>query len=241
MRGGRRLVIERKAFLKITKALILGLRNGLTDPSACIKQNIIEELAGIMGVERCVLFRIYQEEIDGRCTEFCEIAAGVPPEEYGPEFRARTPLDAHPDVKAAVGNGGILVIRDPRSDDRTAYFRGMVEKKDVSEIAYVPLFIEEYRRAVGVIVLDAVHERRFTEDETLFCSEVAELVSLLLEQERVMLQHLRDAIINKVVPLGGFARRLRENLQTTLDYIGIIQEGAVEICAILPKTLNSEL
>ena len=234
-------MIERKAFLQITKALIFGLRNALTDPSACIKQNIIEELAGIMGVERCVLFRICQEDVEGTPTEFCEIAAGVPTEEYGPEFRTRTRLDSHPDIEAAVGNGRALVIRDPLNDVRTAYFRAMVEKKGMSEIAYVPLFMEEYRRAVGVIVLDAVHDRRFTEDETLFCSEVAELVSLLLEQERVMLQHLRDAIINRVVPMGGFARRLRENLQTTLEYIEIIQEGAVEICTILPKTLNGGL
>ena len=73
----------------------------------------------------------------------------------------------------------------------------------MSEIAYIPLFIEEESRAAGVIVFDSVHGRAFSEDEIEFCSEVAELLSLLLGQERIMLQHFRDAIINKVVPLGG--------------------------------------
>jgi GAF domain-containing protein len=234
-------MIERKAFLQITKALILGMRNGLTDPAACMKQNIIEELAGVLGVERCVIFKIGQEEIDGFTREFCEIAAGVPLEEYGPDFRDKAPLEAHPDIKGAVQNGRVLVIGHPEADERTAYFRGIIEKKDVSEIAYIPLFIEGDTQSAGVIVFDAVHGRTFSEDEIEFCSEVAELLGLLLGQERIMLQHFRDAIINKVVPLGGFARRLQENLRTTLGYIDIIRKEAIEIDSILPKTLNGGL
>jgi GAF domain-containing protein len=231
-------VIERKAFLQITKALILGMRNGLTDPSACMKQNIIEELAAVLGVKRCVIFKIGGEEVDGSLNEFCEIAAGVPLEEYGPDFRGKSALDAHPDVEAAVRKGRALVIKHPMNDERTAYFRGIIEKKDVSEIAYIPLFVEGESQSAGVIVFDAVHGRAFSEDEIDFCSEVAELLGLLLGQERIMLQRFRDAIINKVVPLGGFARRLQENLRTTLDYIEIIRKEAIEIDCILPKTLN---
>ena len=231
-------MIERKAFLEITKALVLGMRNSLTDPFACMKQNIIEELAVVLGMERCVIFKIGQEEVDGTSREFCEIAAGVPLEEYGPDFRDKSPLDAHPDIKAAVQNGRVLVISHPSTDERTAYFRGIIEAKDISEIAYIPLFVEEDSRPAGVIVFDAVHGRVFSKDEIEFCSEVAELLSLLLGQERIMLQHFRDAIINKVVPLGGFARRLQENLRTTLDYIEIIRKEAIEIDCILPKTLD---
>jgi GAF domain-containing protein len=233
-------VIERKAFLQITKAIILGLRNGLTDPSACIKQNIIEELVQILNVERCVIFRIRREEINGASNEFCEIVAGVPFDEYRSDTRIREPLDAHPDIRAAVGNGRMLVIRDPGNDERTAYFRGIVEKKDISEIVYIPLHVEEDGPAVGVIVVDAVRDRRFDDDEILFCVEVADLISLLLGQERAVLQHFRDAIINKVVPLGGFARRLRENLQTTLDYIEVIHAEAVGISSVLPKKLDEQ-
>ena len=231
-------MIERKAFLQITKALILGMRNGLTDPSACMKQNIIEELAAVLEVKRCVIFKIGEDEVDGCLKEFCEIAAGVPLEEYGPDFRGKSALDAHPDIEAAVRKGRVLVIKHPMSDERTAYFRGIIEKKDVSEIAYIPLFVEDDSRAAGVIVFDAVRGRAFSEDEIDFCSEVAELLGLLLGQERIMLQRFRDAIINKVVPLGGFARRLQENLRTTLDYIEIIRKEAIEIDCILPKTLD---
>ena len=152
-------MIERKAFLQITKALILGMRNGLTDPSSCMKQNIIEELASVLKVQRCVIFKIGEEDVDGSPMEFCEIAAGVPVEEYGPDFRGKSALDTHPDVEAAVRKGKVLVIKHPLSDERTAYFRGIIEKKDVSEIAYIPLFVEGDSRSAGVIVFDALHGR----------------------------------------------------------------------------------
>jgi len=41
--------------------------------------------------------------------------------------------------------------------------------------------------------------------------------------------------------LGGFASRLHENLQTTLQYVDIIRKEAVEISSVLPKKLNVEL
>ncbi|MGA2109758.1 MAG: GAF domain-containing protein, partial [Syntrophorhabdales bacterium] len=215
-----------------------GMRNNLTDPSACMKQNIIEELAEVLRVERCVIFRIGEDGGNGAPREFCEIAAGVPLEEYGPDFRGKSSLDAHPDIKAALQNGRVFVIKNPLGDERTAYFRGILEKKGVSEIVYIPLSVEGAGRPAGVIVFDAVDGRSFSEDEIEFCSEVAELLSLLLGQERMMLQHFRDAIVNKVVPLGGFAKRLQENLRTTLGYIEIIRKEAMEIDCILPKTLD---
>ena len=234
-------MIERKAFLRITKAMILGLRNGLANPSERIKQNILEELAEILGVERCVIFKVTRDETDGTTEDVCEIIAGVPLSEYQADFAKKERLEIHPDLKAAVESRGMLLIKDPHNDNRTAYFKGIVERKHVSEILYVPLFVEEGGQPVGVIAIDAVQGKRFCEDEILFCSEVAELVSLLLEQERVILQHFRDEIINKIVPLGGFAKRLRENLQTTLNYIEIIHEHAAEISTIVPKKLGRGL
>ena len=35
-----------------------------------------------------MIFKIGQEEADGTSKEFCEIAAGIPVEEYGPDLRA---------------------------------------------------------------------------------------------------------------------------------------------------------
>lgn len=45
-------MVTRKAFLQITKAMILGLRNSIADPSIHIKQTISKELAEILGAER---------------------------------------------------------------------------------------------------------------------------------------------------------------------------------------------
>ncbi len=234
-------MIERKAFLQITKAMVLGLRNGLANPTERIKQTIIEELAAILGVDRCVIFKVAREETDDAAADVCEIIAGVPLAEYQADFARKERLDLHPDVQAAVEGRGMLLIKDPYNDNRTAYFRGIIERKHISEILYVPLFVEEDGRPAGVIAVDAVLGKKFSEDEILFCSEVAELVGLLLEQERMLLQHFRDEIINKIVPLGGFAKRLRDNLQTTINYIEIIHEHAAEISTIVPKKLGRGL
>ena len=234
-------MIERKAFLQIAKALILSLRSSLTDSSVCIKQSIMEELAGILGVKRCAIFKISQGQIGGALEDCCEIVAGVPLEEYGPDARERTPLRAHPDIHAAAVKGQTLVVKEPLNDERTAYFRGIVEKRCISEIAYIPLFTNDDGLVTGVIAIDAIDGMRFTDDDILFCSEVAELLGLLLGQESVVLQHFRDMIINKLVPLGGFASRLQENLQTTLRYVDIIHKEAAEISSALPKKLNVEL
>lgn len=138
-------------------------------------------------------------------------------------------------------DGFVVKPLSRNGDDRTAYFRSMVEKKDIAQILYLPLFAEQGGDVVGVTVIDAIREREFDDDEIMFCSEVAELVSLLIGQERAILQHFRDEIINKLVPLSCFAKRLRENMETTLGYIEIIHKEAEEIDKILPKSLEKIL
>jgi len=231
-------MVERKAFLQITKAMILGLRNSLTDPSVHIKQSIMKELAGILGAERCVLFKIGREGDNGTFKESCEIIPGVPLEEYLSQPNKKESLNAHPDIEAAVRNGRTLLIKDPRTDNRTAYFEDMIIKKNISQILYLPIYVEEGGKAVGVIVIDAIQGKEFDEDEILFCSEVAELISLLVGQESAILQHFRDEIVNKIVPLSGFTKRLRENMETTLNYLEIIHKEAEKIDKMVPKTLE---
>lgn len=231
-------MVERNAFLQITKAIIRDLRKSLTDPSVHIKQTILKELAGILGVERCVLFKITWHAYDGTPADACEIIAGVPTEEYPPLADNKEPLAAHPDIEAATRNGRIMLIRDPSTDTRTAYFEDIVSRKGISQILYLPIYIEEGNKAVEVIVVDAVQGREFDEDEILFCSEVAELIGLLVGQEAAILQHFRDEIVNRIVPLSGFARRMRENMETTLNYVEIIRRQAEEIDRILPRNLE---
>jgi GAF domain-containing protein len=234
-------MVERKAFLQITKAMILGLRNSLADPRVRIKQSILKELADILGAERCVLFRINRNGNNGTGNESCEIIAGVPAEEYLVQPGRKEPLKEHPDIEAAITNGRTLLIKDPYTDRRTAYIEEMLIRKDVSQILYIPIYVEERGKAVGVIVIDGIHGKQFDEDEILFCSEVAELISLLVGQEAAILQHFRDGVVNRIVPLSGFARRMRKNMEATLDCLEIIHREAEEIDKILPKTLEDIL
>jgi len=234
-------MIERKAFLQITKAIIRDLRKSLADPSVRIKQTILKQLAEILGVERCVLFKIACEGSDGKLEESCKIIAGVPTEEYLSQPNGKDPLKIHPDIEAAVKNGRALLIKDPCTDNRTAYFEDMLKKKNISQILYLPVYLEEGGKAVEVIAIDAVQGKEFDEDEILFCSEVAELIGLLVGQEGAILQHFRDEIVNRIVPLSGFTRRMRENMEATLNYLEIIHKEAEEIDKILPKTLEEIL
>ncbi len=233
-------MIERKAFLQIAKAMVLGIRNGLIDPSEHIKQRIMKELAGILGVERCVLFKISrEEEINGTSRELCKIIAGVPVEEYLKQSDIVDLLDMHPDIRASVHNGRTMLIKNPRTDERTAYFEDMIKAKNISQILYIPIYVEEDSKAVGVIVIDTIQGKEFDEDKILFCSEVGDLMSLLVAQEGTILQHFRDQVVNKIVPLSGFARRLCEkNMETTMNYLEIIHKEAEEIDRLLPRTLE---
>src|SRR5512135_543120 len=139
--------------------MILGLRNGLANPSERIKQNILEELAEILGVERCVIFKVTRDEIDGTTEDVCEIIAGVPLSEYQADFAKKERLEIHPDLKAAVDNRGMLLIKDPHNDNRTAYFKGIVERKHVSEILYVPLLSKKAGSPSGSLPLTRFREK----------------------------------------------------------------------------------
>jgi len=52
-----------------------------------------------------------------------------------------------------VQNERVLVVNHPLSDERTAYFRGIIEVKNISEIPYIPFPLEE-NGSIGVIVFD---------------------------------------------------------------------------------------
>ncbi|HEY3276906.1 MAG TPA: GAF domain-containing protein [Syntrophorhabdaceae bacterium] len=234
-------MIERKSFLRMMRTIILSLRKGLTDPTVNAKQDIIEELSSIMGVERCVVFGIGQEQIDGQTHISCEIVAGVPLNEYEWKLHQKLSLSSHPDIEDAVGTGLVMIISDPRNDPRTQYFKEIIKESDISEIAYLPLRYEDDEQWTEIIVLDAVHEKRFDEDEIQFCLEVAEFLNIILGRETLLLQHFRDAIINRMVPLEGFAVKLRDNLQATLSYVSIIYREAEEISSLLPRKLNRRL
>jgi hypothetical protein len=57
----------------------------------------------------------------------------------------------------------------------------------------------------------------------------------LVGQESSILQHVRDEIINRIVPLSGCDKRLRENEEATINYGNIIHKEAEEIDKVLPK------
>ena len=129
----------------------------------------------------------------------------------------------------------------PGTDPRTQYFKEIIKETGISEIVYLPLRYEDDEQWTEIIVIDAVHDKTFDEDEIQFCSEVAEFLSIILGRETIMLQHFRDIVINRMVPLEGFAVKLRDNLQATLSYVSIIYREAEEISSLLPRKLNRRL
>jgi GAF domain-containing protein len=191
-----------------------------------ILQQLTKKLTEIVGVKHCVVFKI----IDGIANDcVIEIAAGVPIEEHG--IGLKEPLSKHPDIAEALRSGTTMRIKSPEVSPLTSYFNGIIKKRNINEILYIPIISKLNGKTVGMIVIDAVGEKgEFSDEEIEFCSEVGELISLLIGREEILFQQMRDEIINRIAALGGFidrmnklAKNLDENARTVLDEIKKIE------------------
>jgi len=216
-RIGEMARINNKDSFVIAKSII----NALID-QVPIKQQIIESMSQILNVNRCTVFKIFRGK---NKKMFCGVFAGVPVNEYSIDVVES--LNDHPDIKKVVDGRKILLVADPKENPLTSYFSQAIIKNNVNQILYIPLVFEKNsKRTIGVVVIDAIAERKaFNEEEIEFCAEVGGLISLILEREEVLIEEMRDKIINRVVGLGGFARRLKKiNREFSKDVRIIIKE-----------------
>lgn len=184
-----------KPILRIAKAMI-----GSPTENVNIQLNILKELADILGYERCVIYQVYEDALGRRC----KITAGVPEEEHGIGFDK--PIDELPDLKAVLDCGRINIITNPEESDLTKHFVPTIKKKNITQILYIPLFLKK-SNLDGIIVVDAI-DKKFSKQDIDICSDVGEIISAYMDSEEVLIQKVRDRIVNRVVSLGGSINRL---------------------------------
>lgn len=219
--------ISRRTILEITKTLVGSIINKVP-----IQQQIVQKLADILDVKRCVIFKISDDCAAGDYN--IEITAGVPIEEHG--IGLKESIKKHPDVEEAVRRGKVMVIAHPEASPFTVNFRAIIEKKNITQILYLPLISELEGKTIGVIVLDAVGEKDdFDMEEIEFCGEIGELISLIIDREEILVQQMRDLIISRIAALGGFATRLNKLTNEFSKDAQIIMEEIHEIERVCPK------
>lgn len=222
------MAIDRKALLEITKTLVGSIINKVP-----IQQQMVQKLSQILDVKRCVVFKIFSQNSG---EEWCEITAGV----GGHGLGLREPIVKHPDLEEIIKIKKILVITDPKENPLTSHFRAIIEKENITQILYLPLISELEAKleakTIGIIVIDATGEKQeFSPDEIEFCAEVGELISLIIGQEEILIQEMRDEILNRIVPLGGFARRIDKLTKEFSSNVKIIIEETQRVEEMFPK------
>src|SRR4030042_2785248 len=218
--------INRRAILEIATTMVGSIINKIP-----ILQQLTQKLSEILEVQRCVIFKIID---DNPAAGLVEITAGVPVEEHG--IGLKEPLINHPDIAEALKSGTTMRIKNPEASSLTSYFRGIIKKKGMKEILYTPIISNLNGKTVGMIVIDAVGEKaEFSKEEEDFCSEVGELIARLIEREDILIQQMRDMIINRIAALGGFIGRMNKLAQNIDESARMILDEFKKIEDIFPR------
>ncbi|MEW6386364.1 MAG: GAF domain-containing protein [Thermodesulfobacteriota bacterium] len=196
--------IHRRAILEIAKTMVGDIINKVP-----VFQQLTQKLAEILGVQRCAVFKIIDDNPDGGLVE---ITAGIPVEEHGIGWQDQ--LVDHPDIAEALQRGTLMRISNPEASPLTAYFKEIITNRKIKEILYIPIYSRTKGKTVNLLVLDAVgEEAKFSQEELEFCREAGELISLLLHREEILRQNMRHLFINRLTTLGGSINRTNKLAQ----------------------------
>ncbi|MBU3925797.1 hypothetical protein KJ763_01360 [Patescibacteria group bacterium] len=211
-----------RGLLEIVKVMMYGNGNNNSD----IQQRIIEKLAEILSIRSCIIFRTFLHKEERQL--YCKITAGVPKDDHGVGLEEL--LDKHPDVKHATSQKQrFIVIKNPCENELCSYFKSTIERRKISEILYIPLLVEVEGspKTKGAIVIDkrSYDGREFNEEEIEFCCQVAELIAMLITYQENIFDEIRDKILNKVVSIGGFGKKLKK----ASDQLAVVLEDVKKI------------
>lgn len=220
-----------RGLLDIIKVLIAANHGESKRP---IQQKILEKLAEILQIQSCIIFRIFAKYAERKT--YCKITAGVPIAEH--KIGLEEELEKHPDIADALMHyERFFKITNPSQDWRCSYFKEIIETKRITEILYIPLLAEvnNEKKVKGVIVIDRTVDegRQFDEEEIEFCCQVAELLAIIMTREEVILNEIRDTVLNRLICVGGFSDRLAklisrifkdgEELKSVLEEVKILE------------------
>jgi signal transduction histidine kinase len=180
---------------------------------------LVRQVVDTLKVQRCSIFKVSEK------LEKSYLIAGEP--KGGHRLGMVFDFNELKTVKEVVRTKEYLLIEDPMNDERCALSHSLVIDKAIKAILFVPIITQ--KEVVGILVIDATENREiFTEEEIYFCSNIANLVSLLLERDFRLKEEAEGQVLallnraaaeaahrlrNPVTVIGGFARKLAEELK----------------------------
>lgn len=207
---------SRKAILKVIKAIIEG--NTFGEISLRAAEQIVQNL---LQIKSCVIYRIFGK--DGQ--RWCEIAAGVPPEDHG--IGLKEELDKHPDIQAVVDSQKITIDDNPQNNPLTIRFRDIILTRKINQILYVPVTKEI------VLVVNATEEKKsFGTEEIDLCFEVGQILSLVFSRIQADLQEWRHLTVNPVESIGISVKRISERIS---ELVRILNEEIQKLQQNIPE------
>ena len=206
---------------------------------------LIHQTIETLGVKRCAIFKVFPEP------EIVVLLAGEPKNQHGVGMKfSFKDLGA---LKEVVGSKSYLLITEPLHDKRTWHSRELIYHRGINAILFIPILVRD--KVIGVIVIDAMGERKtLTQEEIYFCVVLSNFVGIVLERDLIHKERGEEKTLmflgqaaaeavhrlrNPLVVIGGFARRLAK-LKDPLcqDYASHIIEGADKLDAVISGLLR---
>ncbi len=201
---------------------------GAIESGKSIHRPLVDAIVDILNLEeedgRCVLFSIDDRGIKG-VDIFCEITAGFPDSKTEHGLRERESIERHADLKEVIRLASLMHIRDPEVNGITAGFHDHVVNKKITEIIYLPVVVREGERlkTFGIIVIDGINGRRFSEAEIDFCKNVGYLINTNIQFVEKFILHTQDKK-NGVIGLAGLLKRI-EKQQVQITNLSCLIKG----------------
>lgn len=188
-----------------------------------ILQALVEEVRSLLDADRCVYFKIFY---DGAKNEYaCRRVAGVPIDGHEVMLKNDS-LANHRDLNKVFAEKEILHVKDPLTNELTAYFKdAVIVPKGINQILYIPVIVgKEVEIVRGIIVIDSVGQKVFSEQNVAQCPCIGKAISLTANREDFLHQRWRDRILNHTVSLGAYAKKIKAAADVISDAVEKVEK-----------------
>lgn len=204
---------------------------------------LVNSIVKTLAVKRCSIFKTFDN--------IACLITGTPKEEHGIGM-IFTSNDL-PLLKEVVDRKSYLFVKNPGQDERTINTRELIYVKGINAILLIPLIAEKI--VIGVIAIDIIDAKSFSDEEISFCLILADIVSLLLERDYLrkekekkelltilgeLVMEFSHEVRNPLMSVGGFAKRLRKEINGNNVYereLDIIIENSKRLEDFIKKVV----
>lgn len=175
---------------------------------------LMKKVIEVLKVERVSILEVLEE------LEEFRLVMGEPEEKHG--IGEILPFSEFPDHAEAVKTKKQLQKKEPGLDPNIKHSKDLIYVEGITDWLILPIIVKD--EVEWLFVIDGKWPRiEFTVEETFFCQSMTELAGLLLERDRRQREideketmaevgevaaEAAHQIINRLVPITGFAQRL---------------------------------